>query len=212
MYIPKSFAETDLPTLHAFIQAHNFATVVSQADGALHASHVPLMLDPTRGPYGTLTGHLARANPQWKGFSATSELLVIFQGPHAYISPTWYTVHPSVPTWNYTAVHAYGVPIMIDDATALEHMVTQLVVQHEQARQPAWEMDLPTDYMDKMLKAIVGFEIQITRLEGKYKLSQNRAEADQHNVIAGLAASDSPVEQETAAIMQQRRDETTAPR
>lgn len=204
MYIPKSFSQTDREILNAFMQAHNFATLVSQIDGQLVVTPLPLMLDTTRGEYGTLTGHLARANPHWKGLTQ-SEALVIFQGPHTYISPSWYETHPSVPTWNYTTIQAYGLPRIIDDAKTMTAMLGQLVDHHESGFEHPWAMDLPEDYMDKMLQAIVAFEIPITRLEGKFKLSQNRSEADQTRVISALAESSYPPDQEVSALMQAHR-------
>lgn len=132
------------------------------------------------------------------------EALVIFQGPHAYITPTWYSTHPSVPTWNYAVVHAYGRPAIIEDLTVLEGMVTALVEQHETGHDPAWVMAYPADYMEKMLKGIVGFELEITRLEGKYKLSQNRSEADQAQMMTGLAESAYAEERATGDLMRGR--------
>jgi transcriptional regulator len=203
MYIPKSFAETDLPVLHQFMRDHNFATLITQQVGELIASHLPFMLDSQRGEYGTLKAHLARANPQWRQFG--QEALIIFQGPHAYVSPSWYETHPSVPTWNYAVVHGYGVPRVIEDEGVLYRMLDSLVRNHESHRDPAWEMRLPEDYLDKMMKSIVAFEIEITRLEGKYKLSQNRSEVDQDNVIDQLGQSVYELENSTAALMRERR-------
>ncbi len=203
MYIPKSFAETDLPTLHQFMQAHNFAALVTQSEGHLVASHIPFMLDAERGAYGTLVAHLARANDQWKHLEQ-GEALVIFQGPHAYISPSWYTSHPSVPTWNYTAVHAYGTARILEGHDIVRPMLEALVQQHEAQRDPAWVMDLPADYMDTMMKAIVAFELPIDRLEGKYKLSQNRSETDQQQVIEQLNQSRYAEEAATAQLMRDR--------
>ncbi len=202
MYIPKSFAETDTAVLYQFIRDNNFAPLVTHRDGELLASHIPWMLDSERG---VLTAHLARANPQWKAFDG-SETLVIFTGPHAYVSPTWYETHPSVPTWNYAAVHVYGVPQIIDDEARICPILQSLVENHEQGRAPEWTMvDLPADYLQTMLKAIVVFELPIARVEGKYKLSQNRSDVDQTNVIAHLAGSAYPVEVETSRLMEQRR-------
>jgi transcriptional regulator len=205
MYIPKSFAETDCAVLHQFMRDYNFATLVTQHDSQLVASHIPFLLDTQRGEYGTLIAHLARANPQWKHFEMGRESLVMFQGPHAYVSPSWYETHPSVPTWNYVAVHAYGIAHIIDDQALLYTMLESLVQNHEGHRHPSWEMQLPEDYLDKMMKSIVGFEIPITRLEGKYKLSQNRSAVDQENVIAQLGASEHALETSTAALMDARR-------
>lgn len=204
MYIPKSFSETDLDTLQAFMQQHNFAAVVSQLEGELVATHLPLMLDKTRGQYGTLVGHLARANTQWKGFDER-EALVIFQGPHTYITPNWYETTPSVPTWNYTVVHAYGTPRIVEEPAALSVMLESLVNHHEAGFSPSWKMELPEDYMDKMLKAIVGFELTITRLEGKFKLSQNKLETDHARVTEALTASDYPPDREVGALMRERQ-------
>lgn len=197
MYIPKSFAVNDAETLYAFMRAHNFATLVTHHDGQIKASSIPFMVDSERG---VLKAHLARANDQWKSFDG-SESLVIFQGAHAYISPTWYGEHPSVPTWNYTAVHVYGVPTLIDDDTTIRDMLGELVANHESGREPEWQMALPEDYMQKMVKSIVVFEIPIERVEGKFKMSQNRSAADQTSVAAHLSASPDPLDQQTADIM-----------
>jgi transcriptional regulator len=203
MYLPKSFQIEDLPELHGFMQAYNFATLVTQHAGAPFASHLPFMLDAGRGPQGTLLAHLARANPQWRDFAA-GEVLVIFQGPHAYISPSWYATHPSVPTWNYAVVHAYGVPRIIEDHDTLHHMLAKLVDTHEAGFTQPWRMDLPHDYLDKMMRAVVGFEIEITRLEGKLKLSQNRSEQDQHQVAEALGQSEHPLDRGVAELMEAR--------
>ncbi len=201
MYLPKSFQIEDLAELHAFMQAYNFATLVTQHDGAPFASHLPFMLDAERGPHGTLLAHMARANPQWRDFAAGSQALVIFQGPHAYISPSWYETHPSVPTWNYAVVHVYGTPQIVEDHATLHHMLETLVDTHEAAFAQPWRMELPPDYLDKMMRAVVGFEIEITRLEGKLKLSQNRSEHDQQRVAAALEHSESPLDRDLAELM-----------
>ena len=201
MYLPKSFQIEDLAELHGFMRAYNFASLVTQHQGAPFASHLPFLLDAGRGPRGTLLAHMARANPQWRDFDATSESLVIFQGPHAYISPSWYETHPSVPTWNYAVVHAYGVPRIVEDHATLHHMLEVLVDTHEAAFARPWRMDLPHDYLDKMMRAVVGFEIEITRLEGKLKLSQNRSEHDQHHVAEALGQSEHPLESDVAELM-----------
>lgn len=201
MYIPRINQETDLSTLQDFMRAHNFAILVNQTNGQMNATHVPLILDKNRGDYGTLIGHLARANKQWKTFG-DEEVLIIFNGPHAYISPTWYDNQPSVPTWNYATVHAYGVPQLIKGEDAVDNALRQLVENHERGRNPEWIMDLPNDYMDTMRKAIVAFEINITRLEGKFKLSQNKTDAEKKNVIAELLNSDYPDDVATGELMQ----------
>src|SRR5206468_2683175 len=135
---------------------------------------------------GTLLSHMARANDQWQDFARGAEALVIFQGHHTYISPSWYEIHPSVPTWNYMVVHAYGTPRLITDDDRIRAALRELVATHESAFDEPWPMDLPDDYLRKMLRGIVAFEIPITRLEGKFKLSQNRSERDRQLVIAAL--------------------------
>jgi transcriptional regulator len=200
VYIPKSFAVTDPAILYPFMQGNNFATLVSQHDGALVATHLPLLVDSERG---ILTGHFARANPQWKSV-AQQEVLVIFGGAHTYISPTWYATMPNVPTWNYAVVHAYGTPRLIDDGAALRGLLEELVDQHEAGFETPWDMavlDNHDGYMDKMMAAIVGFEMPIARLEGKFKLSQNRQPAEQAGVVAALSASDYAPDQAIAALM-----------
>ena len=202
MYIPKSFAETDAATLYQFMRANNFAALVSQHDGHMVATHLPLLVDSERG---VLKAHLARANPQWKSFDGR-EALVIFQGPHAYVSPSWYETHPSVPTWNYSTVHVYGAPRLIDDDAVIRATLRELVENHERGRRPEWEMALPDDYFETMLKAIVAFELPIERVEGKFKLSQNRSDVDQASVIAHLAESAYPSDVEAARLMAERRN------
>lgn len=200
MYIPKINEETDLSTLHDFMMAHNFAILVNHHDGQLNATHLPLILDQVQGDYGTLIGHIARANKQWKTFGE-EEVMIIFNGPHTYISPTWYENHPSVPTWNYTTVHAYGVPQLIEEQAAIDDALHLLVKNHEQGRNPEWVMDLPDQLMNTMRQAIVAFEIEITRIEGRFKLSQNKTHAEQQNVIAELLKSDHCEDVETGKLM-----------
>lgn len=189
MYVPTAFAEEDLATLHALIEAHGFATLVSGGPDGLVATHLPILLDRSRGPKGTLVAHLARANPHARGLDGV-EALTIFQGPHGYVSPSWYKTHPAVPTWNYVAVHAYGRARIVEDPAALRDMVGRLTVKYEGGRERPWTMDgLPDPFMHGMLKGIVGVEIEIARIEGKLKLSQNRGAPDRRAVIAALSAS-----------------------
>ena len=204
MYLPKSFQIEDIAELHAFMRAYSFATLVTQHEGVPFASHLPFLLDAARAPQGTLLAHMARANPQWRDFAAGGEALVIFQGPHAYISPSWYETHPSVPTWNYAVVHVYGIPRIVEDHATLHHMLETLVDTHEAAFAQPWRMDLPHDYLDKMMRAVVGFEINITRLEGKLKLSQNRSEHDQHQVAEALGQSENQLDLGVAGMMETR--------
>jgi len=189
MYIPKAFREDDISKLYNFIQAYSFATLVTLHEGMPFATHLPFLLDAERGPNGILLAHMARANPQWHDFASAQEVLVIFQGPHTYISPSWYEVELSVPTWNYAVVHAYGLPHLIEDGEELYKLLKTLIQTHEAHFEKPWPFQLPDDYLQKMMRGIVGFEIEITRFEGKFKLSQNRTETERENVIAALQES-----------------------
>ncbi len=193
MYLPPAFREDRLDVLHAVIRDTGLATLVTLTDQGLVASHVPLMLDADPAPYGTLIGHLARPNPQATRSQAEPEALAIFHGPDAYITPNWYATKREtgkvVPTWNYVAVHAYGPLRFFDDPARLLEIVTRLTERHKSPRAKPWAVvDAPADFIAGMLRGIVGFEIPITRLEGKRKMSQNRPPADRAGVIAGLSA------------------------
>lgn len=186
MYNPKHFRADDVAQMHDLIRRYSFAILVTQHEGAPFATHLPFLLDERRGPYGTLLAHLARPNPQWRDLASGQEALAIFQGPHAYISPSWYGVAPSVPTWNYAAVHAYGTARIVDDPAELRTMLARLVDENEARFEQPWRMDLPEDYMDRMMRGVVGFEIAIARLEGKLKMSQNRSADDRRRVVEAL--------------------------
>jgi transcriptional regulator len=173
---------------------HPFATVVAVVSGAVDALHVPLLVDPAAGPLGGLRGHIARANRLWREVEDGSEVLAIFRGADGYVSPGWYPAKREhgrvVPTWNYEVVHARGTVRWIHEAAALRALVSDLTDRHEAGRSNSWSLnDAPEDYVAGMLKAIVGFEVQITSLTGKMKLSQNRSEADRAGVASGLAES-----------------------
>jgi len=189
MYIPKAFREDDLNTLHKLMREYSFATLITQHEGVPFATHLPFILDAKRGPNGTLLAHMARANPQWRDFKSEQKVLVIFQGPHAYVSPSWYEVELSVPTWNYAVVHAYGIPRLLEDSEELYKLLKILIETHEAQFENQWPFQLPDEYLQKMMRGIVGFEIEITRLEGKFKMSQNRTESERENVIAALQES-----------------------
>jgi transcriptional regulator len=201
MYIPNSFREDDARELHELIRQYNFGILVTQHEGAPFATHLPFLIDASRGQHGVLLAHMARANPQWRDFAGGGEALAIFQGPHTYISPSWYEVAPSVPTWNYAVVHAYGTPRIVDDHGELYRMLQRLVHTHESPRESPWPMDLPDEYMDRMMRAVVGFEIEITRLEGKHKLSQNRPANDRRRVTEALGASGDTLDRAVAEMM-----------
>lgn len=208
MYSPEAFKVDDRATLNVFLRQHNFATLVTQNAGGLQATHVPLVLKEGVGEQGTLQGHLARANPQWRDLDPDTEVLVIFTGPHAYISPAWYQTSPAVPTWNYTAVHVYGFPRLVEDPGEFAAMLHELVEVHERDRPERWSGEMPEDFRDRLMKGIVGFEIAITRIEGKFKLSQNRPD-DAPGVIEGLSQSPHPGDHEVAELM--RRHFADAP-
>jgi transcriptional regulator len=203
MYIPKAFRKDDIKALHTLMQEDSFATLVTCQDGVPFATHLPLLLDTKRGPYGTLRGHIARGNPQWRSFNGMGEALIIFQGPHAYITPSWYEVELSVPTWNYAVAHAYGIPRVIEDKTALYALLQDLVQTHEAHFEKPWQFQLPDDYVQKMMQGVVGFEMEITRLEGKYKLSQNRSINEQRHVAATLEAQGDDLSVGVAALMKE---------
>jgi transcriptional regulator len=191
VYIPSLFNEDRIDVLHDAIRAAGLATLVTVTQNGLIASHVPLLLDPEPAPYGTLIGHLARPNPQARG--AIGEALAIFHGPDAYITPSWYATKREtgkvVPTWNYVAIHAAGPIEFFNDPDRLLHIVTRLTEQQEAGRPAPWAVsDAPADFVQVMLKGIVGFAIQLTRLEGKWKMSQNRPAEDRAGVVAGLTA------------------------
>lgn len=206
MYIPKKFSETDPGVLYAFMEQHNFAALVTVNNGQLLATHLPFALDRARGEHGTLVAHLARANPQWKDISTDQEALVIFQGPHAYITPSWYEPNPTnVPTWNMTVVHAYGIPRLIENHDELYAMLTRLVNDHERGFESPWDIRNSEAYVHRAIDAVVGIEIPITRIEGKFKLSQNRSETDQQHVIEALSGSPNEMDRQVGQLMDRRR-------
>jgi transcriptional regulator len=193
MYRPTAFQEDSVDKLVSFMKANSFATLVSICDGIPHASHIPLVVTVEENVV-KLIGHLAKQNPQWQAF-ADSESLAIFTGTHAYISPTLYEQEESVPTWNYIAVHGYGIPKIItlaDTPELMETMIDTMVDTYEASYKPQWH-GLSDRYRQGMMNGIVGFEIPLTRLEGKYKLSQNKTPADQQNVADSLLQSPDPI-------------------
>jgi transcriptional regulator len=186
MYVPGVFAVEDREVVHRFLDRHSFGTLVSVVDGQPFATHLPMLFDREKG---LLLGHVARANPHWRGFDGEREALAIFQGPHAYISPAWYVDTPAVPTWNYAAVHVYGAPRLLT-AEALEDLVARLVGKYEDGSERPWQYDLPEDFRRQKLQAIVGFAMPIARLEGKFKFGQNRSVEDRRGMLEQLRAGD----------------------
>jgi transcriptional regulator len=208
MYNPPHFKEDRVPVMHAAIRAVGLATLVTTGPDGLVASHIPLLLDPEPAPYGTLHGHLARGNPQGRQ-EVDGEALAIFLGPDAYITPSYYATKREtgkvVPTWNYVAIHAYGKLAFFDDAERLLALVTRLTRRHEAGRAAPWKVsDAPADYLRGQLKGIIGFAMPIARLEGKWKMSQNRPAEDRAGVADGLAREGEAV---VAAIVAARSDD-----
>jgi transcriptional regulator len=208
VYIPSHFAEPRPEVLADFIRDHNFGILISAGADGVIASHIPFLYDIERGPHGTLWGHLARGNPQLKELGAGREALAIFEGPHGYITPRWYATHPAVPTWNYSIVHAYGAVQPIEEVGELERLVARLADHHEAGAASPWRLaDQPEKYRQGMLRGISGFAIRVTRLEGKFKLSQNRDATDRARVIAGLRAEGNA---ELADLMAKRESQKAA--
>jgi transcriptional regulator len=201
MYIPSAFEQKDRDRLFELIEAHNFGLLVSLHEGRPLATHLPFLLERDRQPV-CLAGHVARANPQWHGLEG-QEALAIFSGPHAYISPTWYEADQVVPTWNYVAVHVYGTVRLIEDVAELTQLVEALVRHHEQPMPAPWRLDVTSSYFHKQIRAIVGFRMEITRLEGKWKLNQNHSVERRERVIKALAASSDQVDQEVSRLMEE---------
>ena len=201
MYIPPSFAETDLASLHAFIEQNSFGVLFSQVEGGPFATHLPFLLDGNAGPHGTLIGHIARANPQWQHFG-TQTVLAVFSGPHTYISPTWYDAEDLVPTWNYLAVHVYGSITVIEEEPSLLEIVQNSVTVYERTMPQPWSFEPSSTFIKQKLAQIVGFRIEITKLEGKFKLSQNHSIERREKVVSALRVRDNENSQAIAAAMQ----------
>jgi transcriptional regulator len=181
------------------MRRHSFAVLTALSPSGLVASHLPLLLDPDVGPHGQLVGHMARANPQWR--DAQGEVLAVFAGPHAYVSPSWYEAAGTVPTWNYVAVHAYGPFERVEDRDELLGILRRSVATYEDPRPDPWAFDASEPHVERLLKAIVGFRIPIARLEGTWKLSQNHSEERRERVARALAAQDDADARAVAALM-----------
>jgi len=205
MYIPPSFVQKDVARLHRFIEQNSFGLLLTQNQGETEASHLPFLLEPG-GEYGVLIGHLARANPQWRQAQTeqaeAGRALAIFSGPHAYISPTWYEAPKTVPTWNYTAVHASGPIEWIHDPAALLPLLEQTVRQYETGMPRPWSIGEVDSFIEQMLAHIVGFRIEITSLEGKWKLNQNQPIERRKKVIRALREQQDENSQAVASLMQ----------
>ena len=201
MYIPAHFAESNLSKLHDFIEQNSFGILVSQVESEPFATHLPFLLERGSGPCGTLIGHTARANPQCAA-ARDQVVLAIFSGPHAYISPSWYEAENVVPTWNYIAVHATGKLQLIDHGPQLLQIVQKMTDRYERARPVPWAFDGTTTFAERLLSQIIGFRIEIERIEGKWKMSQNQSAERQAKVIAGLQQRADPESLAVAALIQ----------
>jgi transcriptional regulator len=211
MYLPEHFRVDDVAEMHALIRAHPFAALVSAGASGLYGTHLPTVLKE-EGPFGTIECHLSRANPHWKDLAEGGEALMIFQGAEAYITPNWYATKREtgkvVPTWNYAVVHAYGRPAVMDDASWLRRHVGELTDQQERGEAQPWAVtDAPERYIEVMLRGIVGFRFEIARLEGKWKMSQNREMQDRAGVVIGLGARREGDDAEVAALVHQHMAE-----
>lgn len=192
MYIPHHFEETRADVMHALMRAHPLATLVTLASDGITANHIPLLLSGIQPPYGVLQGHVARANPLWRDLLST-DVLAIFQGPEAYITPSWYPAKKEtgkvVPTWNYVIVHAHAELRVVDDANWLKAHLTHLTATHEAGFQTPWALsDAPEEYIERLIGGVVGIELTITRLSGKWKVSQNQPAENQAGVVQGMQA------------------------
>ncbi len=202
MYVPPAFREDDPAALHAMIREARLCNFVTATAEGLLATPLPLFLDPDEGEHGTLYGHLAKANPQWTT-PVIGEALAIFMGPNAYVTPSWYASKQEhgkvVPTWNYEAVHAYGMVKFFEDAGPLLQVVSRLTDLHEGPRAAPWAVtDAPAPFVASQLKGIIGMRMPVSRIQGKRKMSQNRSEEDRMGVASGLAGSDRPTDQVVA--------------
>lgn len=200
----RQFQVTDPAALHGLVQAQPLATLVVSHAGTLHVNHVPLFLDPSRGPYGTLVGHVGRGNCVWPLLPQTG--VAVFHGPQAYVSPSWYPSKAldgkQVPTWNYATVHAHGALTAFDDPARLRAILHTLSERHEAHRPVSWRIDdAPPEYIDKLLAAIVGIELAVERWEGVWKVSQNRTATDRAGVVQGLMAEGAPGAADVAALV-----------
>ncbi|MBN8944898.1 MAG: FMN-binding negative transcriptional regulator [Rhizobiales bacterium] len=203
MYTPPAYREDRIEVLHDLMRQWSFATLITSGPQGILATQLPFLLDDNGGQ-GRLITHLARANPQCAQLAGGGEALVVFQGPHAFISPSWYDNRETFPTWNYTAIHAYGRPVCNDDPEVLRALLKRVIARYDTPLGGPWRFeDMPETAIAPRLKAIVAVEIDIDRLEGKLKLNQDKTPADRAGVIAELQDSDDPVARQTATMMRE---------
>lgn len=197
MYLPNQFEQTDVAAMHELVRARPFATLVTLSSAGLNANHIPFILAPDPAPFGTLRAHVARANPIWRDYANDVEALAIFHGPNAYVTPSWYVTKrvtgKVVPTWNYAVVHAYGALRVIEDPAWLRAQIEALTAHNEASFAAPWKVgDAPNDYIENMVTHIVGIEIVISKLIGKWKVSQNQPAQNRTGVVAGLREIGTP--------------------
>jgi len=212
MYIPRWFREDRLQVLHSAIEKIAFGTLVTNSPTGILASHIPMMIDRSKGAKGTLHGHIARGNNQWRDSYEETEALAMFLGPQIYITPNWYETTRAtgkvVPTWNYVAVHAYGPVSFFDDKDRLLSLVTRLTDVHEEPFENPWKVsDAPVEYIESQIRSIVGFEMPISKIEGKWKMNHNRSEEDRAGVIRGLGELQNPEADSVVSEMKRLEEE-----
>jgi transcriptional regulator len=200
MYVPNAFEQTDKDKLHDFIESNSFGLLVSLREGRPFATHLPFLLEREGGPHGCLVGHMARANPHWHDLGGR-EALAVFSGPHAYVSPSWYEADNVVPTWNYVAVHAYGTFRLVEDPSELTAILRATVATYERSMPRPWSIDAAGDFFQKMMRAVVGFRIEVSHLEGKWKLNQNHPLERREKVVRALEQSGDHDAREVARLM-----------
>ncbi|TCT07005.1 FMN-binding negative transcriptional regulator [Paralcaligenes ureilyticus] len=211
MYLPPVFREDQIGLLHDLIRTHPLATLVTAGPGGLMANLIPFLFYPDEGEHGTLRAHLSRGNPQWKELAQADECMVVFQGANGYITPSWYQTKKEtgkvVPTWNFVTVHAWGTPCMQEDPAWLSSHLHDLTYSQEHARVPPWKIeDAPADFIATQMKAIIGLEIAVGRMEGKWKVSQNRPQVDRLGVVEGLRAQGEPSRVMADLVAQRAKD------
>ena len=206
MYIPNKFKEERRDVLVEFIRQNSFGILVTSNQNNIDTTHLPFMIDENEGENGNLIAHFAKANSHWKRIEDSTNALVIFHGPHSYISPEWYSSGELIPTWNYAAVHVRGKITITHDINNLRTMAFDLVKMHETSESSNWQVEKHMDVVEKLLPGIVGFTLEIESIEGKFKFNQNRSKEDQQGVVCHLEKSDCPIEQSVAEIMKKNLD------
>jgi transcriptional regulator len=200
MYLPKYYEVNDRAKLFDFMKSNSFAILFSHTGEEPMASHLPFIIDETGEEKGLILGHMAKANRQWR-YADGQQVMVVFHGPHTYVSPTWYQEEDAVPTWNYTAVHATGTFKATEEPAVMEDMVARLTAQHEASQPQPWQMDFSTDYASQMMKRVVAFQIGITSIQGKWKLNQNQSDARRERVAAKLGSSEHEGDLQVAKLL-----------